>query len=195
MSNEDSTTSGAQSSLLTAFLEHKRMLAAYIARYFLRPEDVDDILQESFARSFDASGRTTIDSPKSYLFMTARNLVYHQLRQQSRFLKKEVAEIDEMAGPAADASLEAQVHDERKMAVFVEAARSLPPQCRRVFLMRKFYGLSHREIAAQLNISQSTVERHITNAIKRCRDIMQRQGYGAGTAAAPGKATDKEASG
>ena len=181
--------------LLQAFLEHKRILVAYLARFSLRPEDVDDIMQESFARSFDASGRTSIDSPKSYLFMTARNLVFRQLRQQGRFLRNEIEQIDELAGPAPGAALDVQLHNEQKMAVLLDAARSLPPQCRRVFLMRKFYGLSHKEIAAQLNISQSTVERHISNAIKRCRIYMGKKGFGTNEAPLSSPAQDKTDSG
>ena len=36
------------------------------------------------------------------------------------------------------------------------------------FLMRKVLGQSHSEIASELGISKSTVERHITDAIKKC---------------------------
>lgn len=166
-------------SIMDAFVDHKRILASYIARFFLRPEDIEDILQESFVQTFEAANNRPIASPKSYLFMTARHLIYRQLRRQARDLTKEISEVDERFLKDQQAPLDHQVHDRRKLEVFIAAAESLPAQCRRVFVMRKFYGMSHQEIAKQLDISTSTVERHITNAIKRCRTFMDKQGYGA----------------
>ncbi len=41
----------------------------------------------------------------------------------------------------------------------------LPPRCKEVFIMHRFKGLSHKEIARQLNISPRTVENHMVNAL------------------------------
>jgi len=42
-----------------------------------------------------------------------------------------------------------------------EAVGSLPEQCRRVFVLKKVYGLSQEEVAARVGIAESTVEKHI----------------------------------
>ena len=42
----------------------------------------------------------------------------------------------------------------------------LPPKCRQAFELRKFDGLSQREIAARMGISQSTVEKHLIKALR-----------------------------
>jgi len=46
---------------------------------------------------------------------------------------------------------------------------TLSPKCREVFRMSHFEGLSNREISERLNISVSTVENHINNALRQLR--------------------------
>jgi len=71
--------------------------------------------------------------------------------------------------PAADAAYEAKQRLERVVAALDE----LSPQCRRVFVMHKFEGLSHPEIAARIGISRSTVEKHMGTALKH---LIKRRG-------------------
>ncbi|MBO9639228.1 MAG: sigma-70 family RNA polymerase sigma factor, partial [Siphonobacter aquaeclarae] len=51
--------------------------------------------------------------------------------------------------------------------------RSLPPQCQRVFLMSRFEGRKHREIAEELQLSIKTVEAHLQKALVHLRKIVQ----------------------
>jgi RNA polymerase sigma-70 factor (ECF subfamily) len=43
--------------------------------------------------------------------------------------------------------------------------------------MRKVYGYSHSEIAEELNMSVSTVEKHLANGLRRCNAYMAARGY------------------
>ena len=60
---------------------------------------------------------------------------------------------------------------ERVKAAIVE----MPPQCQRVFIMHKVYGFKYKEIAQQLGISVSTVEKHIMTGLKKCRQSVKFQ--------------------
>ena len=66
-----------------------------------------------------------------------------------------------------------QVASNEEFALFCEAVRHLPVKCRRVFVLKKVYGYSQIEIAKKLNISIGTVEKHISQGIKRCTYFMQ----------------------
>jgi RNA polymerase sigma-70 factor (ECF subfamily) len=52
----------------------------------------------------------------------------------------------------------------------------LPPLCRRVFVLRKVYRLSHDEIAEVLGVSHSTIEKHVAKGLVRCRDYLRQAG-------------------
>lgn len=51
---------------------------------------------------------------------------------------------------------------------YCEAVAALAPQCRRVYIMRKVYGMPHKEIAERLGIALKTVEKHLYKGIREC---------------------------
>jgi len=167
--------------LLDAFLEHRDILSAYLARRIIYEDDVDDILQEAFIQLQESDRNTEIQSPKSYLFIVARNILSKQLAQQSKRLVRELDDATMATLESKNAEPDQAVHEQMKFQVFKNAVDSLPPQCRRVFLLRKIKGLSHKKIASQLDISTSTVERHITLALSRLSTSMQNYGYSTST--------------
>ena len=57
---------------------------------------------------------------------------------------------------------------QQKLGFHCAAVAALPPKCRKVYLLRKVYGMSYKDIAATLQISDSTVEAHISKGYARC---------------------------
>ena len=60
--------------------------------------------------------------------------------------------------------------------VLTEAIQSLPDRCRQVLTLRKIYGLSQREIAERLGISEHTVEAQVANGMKRVAEFFRKRG-------------------
>jgi RNA polymerase sigma-70 factor (ECF subfamily) len=58
----------------------------------------------------------------------------------------------------------------------------LPLQCRRAFLLKKVYGLSQKEIAGYLGISESTVEKHVAKGLLHCATRIREIDSGTGIA-------------
>jgi RNA polymerase sigma-70 factor (ECF subfamily) len=52
----------------------------------------------------------------------------------------------------------------------------LPPLCRRVFVLRKVFKLTHAEISEVLGVSHSTIEKHVAKGLVRCRDYLRELG-------------------
>jgi RNA polymerase sigma-70 factor (ECF subfamily) len=110
------------------------------------------------------------------LFTTARNLAIDQIRRQRVVPMESIAEIAEL--PVFDNShspAEAASHDQ-ELELLTEAIQSLPTRCRQVLTLRKIYGLSQREIARQLGISEHTVEAQIGNGMRRCAKFLAHKG-------------------
>lgn len=158
-----------------AFYANEGPLKTFISRFMYRPQDVDDIAQETFIRAFKAEKKGVIEHPKAYLYRVARNLALKELTKKST---KMTSFIEDSCSPevlGSDEDVERQVGTLEKLDRVKKAIAELPPQCQRVFIMRKVYGFSHKEISAELGISVSTVEKHIVSGLKRCRQSVKRQ--------------------
>jgi RNA polymerase sigma-70 factor (ECF subfamily) len=166
------------SGLSGSYFAHQTLLRRFIGRFISRPQDIEDIAQEAYLRAFHAekSGEQ-VRSPKAFLFRIAKNVALNELARKSKLLTDYIE--DSAASHVIDSgtSAEQQLMGEEKLALFCQAAASLPGQCRKAFLMRKVYGLSHKEIATQLGISTSTVEKHIASGLQRCSAFMRDAGY------------------
>ena len=175
MAHSDKSENGQ--TIAQAFLEHKSVLSAYLAQKLLSQSDIDDLLQDIFEQAYIAESRQDIVSPKGYLFGVARNLLSQRFRKNSKRMSIEIndANISEIAEDFIPP--ENIVFYKLKMDILNEAIKSLPPQCQRVFVLRKIHGLSQKKIASKMKISTSTVERHITIALARLNAIMTEKGY------------------
>jgi RNA polymerase sigma-70 factor (ECF subfamily) len=73
-----------------------------------------------------------------------------------------------------DSTLEDEVMAQEKFEILCAAIATLPPQCRKIYLMRKVYGLSYKDIATALTLSVKTVEMHIQKGYSRCDQYMNK---------------------
>lgn len=161
-------------------LFHKIYLAsrASISRVVSRivpPHEIEDIVQETYVRICQVENTDKISSPKSFMFKTARNLALDYQKQASVKLVDNVDEtgtLEYLLSEDVDEMYET-TKTNNEFSHFCEAVRQLPLQCRKVFVLKKVYGYSQREIAAQLSLSESTVEKHISTGMKRCTLFMR----------------------
>lgn len=163
--------------ILNAFTEYRDVLVRGMLRLSVRPSDVDDILQESLARTLEADENKEIDHPKSYLFTVSRNIVF---RDQERCAREVQWEIDEAILEANTSPIDRELYYKQMLEVFWEALETLPQSHRRAILLRRIYGLSHKQVAKKMGLSVSTVEKYFALGIKRCQDVMAGRGYGVG---------------
>lgn len=161
--------------IIQAFQLCRDALVRSIMKMSVKQQDVDDILQETFARALDANKRHKIASPKDYLFVVSRNLVLKKLRKKSQEICSEI----DAAILAQDeqVSLDQRLYQQRRLEKFRHALGALPEKHRRAILLRKFYGLSHKEIASKMAISVSSVEKYIAAGLKACKQALTAQGY------------------
>lgn len=151
---------------------------ARAVQYIVPPKEIEDIVQETYLRICQVGGKTKIESPRSFMFKTARNLALDHVKRAETRLVDSFDELDEAGLQAhqvlGDSTLGKACSDE-EFAQFCDSVRYLPIQCRRAFVLRKVYGYSQREIANVMQISESTVEKHIAEGINRCMYFMEQQ--------------------
>lgn len=163
--------------LATVYLGFRSALARVVGRIVRRTE-VEDILQEAFVRSYEAGRHSEIRDARAFLMRTATNLALNHIARKEQSATGPLDDVSAEDTPASGAMpLDAQIDADREFLAFCRAVGSLPEQCRRAFILRKVYGVSQREIAVQLSISESTVEKHIAKGLLMCRERLV--GHGA----------------
>ncbi|MDA1301995.1 MAG: RNA polymerase sigma factor [Proteobacteria bacterium] len=158
------------SEIFERFKVREPFLRAFIRRFFRTKAMVDDICQETILRALEAEQARKIDTPDAFLFGVARNVVRKQLEQQSNSIIDFVDEIAADGDSDTRPTIEEEIDSQKRMARFAEAVARLPKQCRRVFILKKVYGYSHKEISAELGLSISTIENQVSTGMKRCLD-------------------------
>ena len=154
---------------------HEPALRAYL-HGLVAPSDVDDLVQETYARLLRARERGPVGHPRGLLFATARNAARDLFRR--RTTANTIPLTDFVASRVFDAAPNAAETASRQQETDLLAAAiaELPPRCREILVLRKFENLSHREIAEKLGISVHTVEAQLTNALHRCEEFFARHG-------------------
>lgn len=163
-----------------------RELLNFLSRKLADRATAADLVQESYARVY-ASQQTgaEVRDPRALLYKTARNLMIDQGRRgdvRARFAAPEDEvlsdEPDNTLGPAAfepDAALESQ----QMVNAILATIDSLPPRCRQAFILHKFDGLTHAEVAAHMGVTVKMVEQHVRNAVEACRLCRENTGANA----------------
>lgn len=162
-----------------AYVENQDALRQFLRRFYKRKEDIEDAAQEAFLRAFTASLERKIDDPKAFLFRIARNYAIDQRRLIANKSTGYLADVEspsvleDRSQPRADDRLASK----EKLILLIEAVLELPPQCRRVFVMRKFEGKSIKDIAETLGVSVSSIDKHIATGLVKCRHYLNSRGY------------------
>lgn len=170
--SEASCEQGASkpSTILGAYQEHVAALKRYVMRILHVEGDVEDVVQEAFLRAYKAEAGNSILQPKSYLFRVAKHVALNQVRQKVTRPTDFLEDSDSSNVLASEDTLEDEVIAQERLGIHCAAVAALPPRRRKVYLLRKVYGMSQKEIALSLDITVSTVEAHLVKAYRQCHE-------------------------
>lgn len=172
--NKDRKKDISDSAISASFLDNQSFLKKFINRFFSNQEDIEDVVQEAFLRAYVAEQKKKIEQPKAFLFSTARNIALTKLTKKSKQITDYLEEFsrrdDVEQQPSADEIAEAQ----QQLAIYCAAVETLDGKCREAFLLRKVHGLAHKEIALQMSLSLSSVEKYLRQGALACNAYIKR---------------------
>lgn len=160
------------------YTEIRSALMRFASRFLRKPQDIEDVVQEACVRALEAQNRRRIDHPKAYLYRATKNLALKQLAKSAYRLTDSVGDFDELTVIDSGQTIESEFESRQKFELFCRAVRQLPLKCRRVFILRRVYGFSLKEIAERLDISVKTVEAHLAKGVVRCTEYMDAEALG-----------------
>lgn len=158
--------------LIAAYFEHRDAMSRFLRARLGTDADSDDLLQELYLKVAGLDPETEVRDPRAYLYRLASNLVMDRHRSTRRASVRDSAwrlanHATIAAQDIADVpSAEAVVAGRERLAMLVSALSALPPKTQSIFRMHKFDGHSYADVATQLGISRSSVEKHMMDALK-----------------------------
>lgn len=151
---------------LRQILPHEPSLRRWLGRRQSTGIDVDDIIQEAYAVLYERPAVDDIRFPRAYLFQIANSLVVRHVRR-ARVVSIQAVETLELLDFAEDAATpEQHAVDRDELRQLAKAIAAMPDQTRQAFILRRIHGLSQRDIAARMRLSENTVEKHIARGIR-----------------------------
>ncbi|WP_323635312.1 sigma-70 family RNA polymerase sigma factor [Pectobacterium polaris] len=165
----------SESELRMLFNHYAERLERYLNHKLRDPQAAADLVQESFLRLAQRlEQQDDVDDKKAYLYKTANNLLLDHVRHQQRWQMATSVDDAEAtleylpdAAPQLDQTAIAQQELERLANVLA----TLPERTQLIFHLHRFEHMTQAQIAQQLEISLSTVEKHLAMTLSAMMTI------------------------
>lgn len=169
-------------------------LDAYLQRHWPEPEDIKDFRQDIYVRIYKAAEIERPANTRAFLYATARNLIIDRIRRKRVVSIETVMDFDRWDVPTYDAGPFETLSSRQELGMLQSALESLPDRTKNIVFMRRVQGLSQRDTARRLKVSQPTVERHLSKGVRLLADYLAQQGVLRGPARdqRKGKQHDKD---
>ncbi len=157
-----------------AFRAHATELRSFLHRQLRNPETAADLAQETYLRLLRQPPRKPVLNLRGFIFKIARNLVIDHARssQIREHLDEGIAYLYEVTGESPE--LFDVVVAQQDLAAMAHALNRLPVQCQHIFTLCRLQNLPHKEVASQLQVSISTVEKKLAIALDFLSQCLQR---------------------
>jgi len=154
---------------------HERAIRSWLARR-THDLDIDDIIQEMYARLASLEDAQSIRNPRQYAAQTAISIALNLARHARVVPMIPLGDFEEIGLASLEPSPERAVNSQEELRELEKTLQELPPLCRKAFLLRRVDGLSQREVAETLGISVKTVEKYMARSVRFLIDIYGRGG-------------------
>ncbi|MGH8559042.1 MAG: RNA polymerase sigma factor [Methylococcales bacterium] len=156
------------------FLKYASEIDAFVSRRWPGERDSADIVQDSFVRLLEYPKPECIRNPRAFLLQTAANLVVDRYRRARIREHYSAGETDVEQVPDVRASPHRYWEAHEALDHLNQWLADLPELQRHAFVLFRFEGFSHAEIAQRLGISVRSSERHARLALKSLTERMDR---------------------
>lgn len=147
-------------------LPHEALIRSKLAGLRVYNLDIEDVIQEAYTRILSVPSLDSIRHPKQYAVMTAKAIVIDHIRHLRVISLAFAGRGDTFDVPEREPNAEERLEFQEEIAEVEAALAKLPEKCRKTLLLRRVEGLSQKEVARQLGISEKMVEKHMTDSVK-----------------------------
>ncbi|MGC4097112.1 MAG: RNA polymerase sigma factor [Nitrospira sp.] len=166
----------AEKDLGALFLAHESELRAYLTKELRCPHMAADFTQEIFLRVAERPTSNVIDNVRSYLYRIAHNLIIDHVRKQERQQTFPADHETLLAIPKEETAIDDALAAQQHLVRLHTAVRHLPTRTQLVFKLNRIEGLTYAEVARRLQISESSVQKHLTKALAHVMRCLEAEG-------------------
>lgn len=141
-----------------AFYDAWQPFVVLVARASVDDDVAQDLAQRIFARLWRSGEWRELRSPGHYLRRAVRNEIISWSRRRTFLLLSTLSDL-QLAHPSGGAEERLLAAEAR--ANLITLVERLPPRCSQAMILRYFHGLSHREIAEEMDIGIKAVEKQM----------------------------------
>lgn len=144
-----------------SLIELRSALVSYFRRHLPAPDDSEDLAHEVLIRLFRLPAEHEISALRPYLFQMAKNVLIDWGRRNKVRCKTSHERLSDDIPDAAHSAFEGALIAREEIECVQTGLMELSARTRSIFLLRRLEGMKHQEIAANLGVSLSTVEKHV----------------------------------
>ncbi|EPM43914.1 RNA polymerase sigma-70 family protein [Pseudomonas syringae pv. theae ICMP 3923] len=167
----------SQSHFNDVFLAQRAVLLRTLQRMVGNPSTAEDLLHETWLRVSRALTEHPVDHLEPFVFQTARNLALDHLRARRIHARTLVEDVSPGQLESVVAQLgkpEDAAHAKRLLESLSASLSTLSPRQQKIFTLSRLNGCSYLEIAEQLHVSASTVQKELKLIMAICIGVVSR---------------------
>jgi RNA polymerase sigma-70 factor (family 1) len=159
---------GNQQAFTEIYDRYAANLAGFAGSKLYNLDDAKDILHDLFVKLWENRGQIHINSNlQSYLFAMVRHRIVDKIRKN--ITREEYAFMLQSLTTANQYNIDKQVEAKELRQTIENSLVQLPARVKEIFKLSREEGLSNREIAEKLNLSEQTIKNQISAALKHLR--------------------------
>ena len=147
---------------------HHGWLSNWLSRKVGCPDDAEDLSQDTFVRVLSSSNACTFKEPRAYLLVVASRLLINRNRRkkvEEEVIRQVAVILEGYENRCPDKTIIAKDLLSKVVMLLTE---ELPEKPRKAFYMAKIDGLTYKEIAMNLSVSESSVKQYLARVLAHC---------------------------
>ena len=147
-------------------IPQEQKIRGALRRLGVAESDIDDLIQEAYCRLATLKSVDHIDQPGAYFMQIIKNAWRDGLRRARVVRLEDFTENTALIVEDEAAGVEAMVIAREQLELVEALLATLPERCRTIFTWKRMEGISQREIARRLGVSEHVVENDIQKALR-----------------------------
>lgn len=173
---EDAAQMVAASEVELWFVREVLPLEASLMRFlrnsYRKPGELADLRQDIYAELIQAAQIQIPNPTKPFVFALARNVLVSRLRRERVVTMETMSDLENLALASEAPPPDRAVIARDELRHLRAAIDQLPLRCREAVVLARIEGLSGREIAARLNLDESTVSHYVKNGMRQLASML-----------------------